>query len=213
MDERGVIEGVAVHGGVAEDGHEVVGVGARPAVLDHRVDVVGVFDERDRRLLHEGGVGGAERLEHVVGPAQQVVSVAGRDAQHVADHDDGQRRRDVLDEVAVAPLADGVDDGVAGQSHPVLHGPHPLGSEPLGDEPAAPHVLGRVEVDHHGQGGELGPDPLRAGKGLGVDRDLFDGRVAGRGPQVVGLVVVERGVGPHPGVGVVGLPAVEGAAE
>ena len=46
-----------------------------------------------------------ERLEHVVGPAQQVGAVLGRDAEHVADHDHRQRGGDVADEVALAPLA------------------------------------------------------------------------------------------------------------
>ena len=88
----------------------------------------------------------------------------------------------------------------------------PLGGEALRDEAAPAHVLGRVEFDHHRQRRELGPDALGARERLGVDRGLLDGGVAGGGPQVVGLVVVDGRVGPHPGVGVVGLPPVERAA-
>ena len=50
-------------------------------------------------------------LDHVVGPPQQIVAVLGRDAEHVADHDHRQRRREVADEVALAALAHAVDDG------------------------------------------------------------------------------------------------------
>ena len=71
------------------------------------------------------GVGRALRLEHVVGPPEQLVAVLGRDAEHVADHDDGQRRRDVVHEVAL-PRSQTLSM-MASQTtpEPVLHGRGP----------------------------------------------------------------------------------------
>ena len=48
--------------------------------------------------------------------SQQLGPVGRGDAEHVADHDDGQRRRDVGHEVAAALLAHLVDDGVADET-------------------------------------------------------------------------------------------------
>ena len=107
------LEPVAVDLGVHEHAHEVVGrvllalrdrVRAERGVLLHRV-------HRAEELLL--GRAAALRAHHVVGPAQQVVAVFGRDAEHVADQDHRQRRGDVADEVALALLADAVDDRVA----------------------------------------------------------------------------------------------------
>ncbi len=105
-------EAVAVDLGVHEHAHQVVGrrlltlrdgVRAERGVLGHgghRLDVLLV------------GCAPALRADHVVGPAQQVVAVLGRDAEHVADQDHRERRGDVADEVAFAALADLVDDRV-----------------------------------------------------------------------------------------------------
>ncbi len=106
VDERLVVERVAVYLGMAEHADEVVAVATGSPVLEDRMDVLGVLDERVGRVEHGVGVGGALALEHVVGPPQQVVAVVGRHAEHVADHDDGQRRRDVAHEVAATCCAD-----------------------------------------------------------------------------------------------------------
>ena len=92
-DEQGlvedvvVVEAVAVDLGVDEHAHQVVGgfgaplrdrVFAEAVVLDHRVHGRGVL--RFRRAA-------ALRAHHVVGPPEQVVTVLGCDAEHVADQD------------------------------------------------------------------------------------------------------------------------------
>ena len=68
--------------------------------------------------VHGVGVGRALGLEHVVGPLEQLGPVGRGHAEHVADHGDGQRRRDVGHEVALALLAHLVDDGVARRRGP-----------------------------------------------------------------------------------------------
>jgi subtilisin family serine protease len=101
-----------VDSGVAQHPDQIVGVARGPAVVEDGMDVLGVLDERGHRVLHQRRFGCALSLEHVVGPPQQVVAVGGRDPEQVADHDDRQRGRDVLDEVAAALLADLVEEGV-----------------------------------------------------------------------------------------------------
>ena len=108
-------EAVAVDLGVHEHAHEVVGRRAPDARATACVQNVGVARHGASiawtYLLV--GCAAALRAHHVVGPAQQVVAILGRDAEHVADQDHRQRRRDVADEVALAALAHLVDDRVA----------------------------------------------------------------------------------------------------
>ena len=59
----------------------------------------------------------AQALEHVVGPPQQVGPVLGPHAERVADHDHRQVGGDVVDEVGLALLADGVEDLVQASAH------------------------------------------------------------------------------------------------
>ena len=64
-------------------------------------------------LVDGAGFRRAERLQHVVGPPQEVVAILGRHTEHVADHDHRQGGGDLADEVGRARLADPVDDRVA----------------------------------------------------------------------------------------------------
>ena len=212
MDQGVVIERVAVDGGVTEDPDQVVNGAPAAPVLEDRVDVLRVLDEGVGRPLHQGGIGRPEGLEHVVGPAQEVVAVFGGHAEQVADDDDGKRGGDVPHQVAAPLLADVVDDGVALGPQVVLHGPHPLGGEPSETRRRRRTCSGASKSIIIGQRAVLGPDPPGVGERLGVDGRRLDAGIAGHGPQVVGLVVVDGGVGPHPGVGVVGLALVERAA-
>ena len=204
------VEPVAVDLGVDEHAHEVV-AGAGPAVGD---DVRGVG-----RVLAEGGAGGVEllgrgvdvlALHHVVGPAQEIGAVLGPHAERVADHDHGQVGGDVVDEVALAVLAHGVDDLGARPPHGRLAVADPLRGEAAVDELPALEVGGVVHVDHHRQGCEPGPDAAGVREDLRVAGDLLDVAVAGDAPD--GAVPVHGRVGPHPRQGVVVVAGPEVAA-
>ena len=131
--------------------------GLGPARRDQPGGVVRVADE---------GVGGpgagigiaGERAHHGVAPLEQHLAVLGREAQLVADHDQRQRGGDVPHEVALAPLADAVDDLVADRADLVLALAHPAGREAPVHELAPRPVLRVVHVDHHRDRTALGPD-------------------------------------------------------
>ena len=68
VDERPVVQRVAVDLGVAQHADEVVAVAGCPPILEHGMDVVRVLREGVGRVDHGVGVGRALALEHVVGP-------------------------------------------------------------------------------------------------------------------------------------------------
>ena len=161
-------EPVAVDLRVHEDAHEVVGrfllarrdgMRAERRVFRHRV-------HRGHELL----VGGAPalRTDEVVGPAQQIVAVFGCDAEHVADQDHRERRGDVAHEIALALLADLVDDRVGDGADLGLAGPYSTRREPLVDELAPLPVLGIVHVDHHRDRAVVRSDATRVRERGGV---------------------------------------------
>src|SRR5690606_3836654 len=113
LEEGVVVEPLAVDGGVGEGADEVV-AGAGAAVGDDGGGVLVEAGERVGGAVEQSGVVAAgQRPQHVVGPGQQLLAVLGREAEGVADHDERQLRGQVGDEVALAALADGVDDLVA----------------------------------------------------------------------------------------------------
>ena len=76
------------------------------------------------------------------------VPVLGRDAQHVADHDQGQRRGEVVAESHSPRSANGVDEVVAGRSDARRGGADPRRRERAAHEPSPLPMRGRVHVDH-----------------------------------------------------------------
>jgi hypothetical protein len=181
------------------------------ALLGHRGDVLGILHGRHGGAFHERRIWRAQGLQHVVRPAQQGVPVLGGHAQHVADHDHGQRSGDVVDEVGRALFAHPVDDGIADGADALFALADAFGGEALADQATAAHVFGGIEVDHHWQGVGVGPDTPGAGEGLGVFGDLLDIGVAGDPPDAGRLVEVGRGLGPHPGERRKRVTSVEGA--
>ena len=155
----------------------------------------------------------ALRAHHVVGPAQQVVAVFGRDAEHVADQHHRERRGDVAHEVALAPLAHPVDDRVALVADVVLAVADAAGREAAVHELAPLPVLGIVHVDHHRERTRVGPDAARVRERRRVLRRAEHRRVAREAPHVVRGVEVHGRVRAHPRVGRVRVAGVEGAVE
>jgi hypothetical protein len=210
-DDLVVGHAVAVDLGLHEHAHQVVrGLGA-PGLDDGggvgHVLAVGVGG------VHDHVVGGAAalRLEHVVGPAEQVAAVLGGHAQHVADHHHRQQRGDVVDEVALAALDHRVDDLVAHLAHLVGLVAHPAGGEAAVDQLAPAPVLGVVHVDHHRQRPVVGPDAPGVRERGRVLGDGLDVGVAADAPHLAGLVPVDRRVGAQPGVERVDVAGVERA--
>ena len=205
------IEPVPFDFGVDQGPDQVIGLLVPGALLGHGGDVLGVLHGGHHGLVRRPGVGGAERLQHVVGPTEEVVAVLGGHPQHVADDDHGQGGGDVPDEVGRPGLAHPVDDPVAYGPDALLALPDPPRGEALADQPAATEVLGGVGLDHHREGEPVGPDPAGVGESVGVLRDLPYVGVAGDAPHPRGLVEVGRGVVPHPGEGREGITGVERA--
>ena len=68
-----------------EHADEIVS-GSRLALGHHGEGILGELAERPCRPLDLFRLA-AQRGQHAVGPAQQLIAVSGRDAEHVADHD------------------------------------------------------------------------------------------------------------------------------
>jgi hypothetical protein len=194
-------EGVALDLGPEQDRHHVVlGVLLAPGR-----QVVGVGVE-----LHGGvegvvvaaGVLGVVGADEAVRPVEDLEPVLLGDAEDVGDDLEGELGGDVGDEVALALLADGVDDARRPVAHGVVELLDHAGREALVDEQPVPRVQRRVHVEHHlllhGEGlvvhvGDHGP-ALGRGEALPVAVDLDHVGVAGEAPEAgpVGLVLPER---------------------
>ena len=106
------------------------------------------IEGRERLLAGEDRV---ERLHDRARPLAQLIAVAAlRDAEHLGDHDEGQREREVGDEVHRSGAARG--DVVEVLVDELLHARVQLldraRREHLRHEPAQAVVVGRVEVEH-----------------------------------------------------------------
>jgi hypothetical protein len=110
-------------------GQVVLGFGLDIGVLDRRV------------LVGQQPLGGRE---HGVGPAPERADLAGGQAELLADHDAGQRERELLDELAAAAAGEGVDELVADALHVGDHLADPAGREDLVQQAAVAGVFGRV---------------------------------------------------------------------
>ncbi len=138
-----------------QGGHEVV-LGVGPPVVGDGVAVAVDLGGGGGAVLGGGlHVGVVEADQHVA-EVEHLVPVRLGQADHLADHLQRDLGRHLLDELALAPLAHRVDDGV-GPLHDLLLEPgDDAGGEALAHQPAVAVVLGAVHVEdrqaHLGQG-------------------------------------------------------------
>ena len=163
-----VTEPVTVDLGVRDRGYQVF-AGLVSPEFSEQVGIVVHLDERVLCRLHPGRVLGViPRPDQRVAPAEDLVTILGRNAGELADDDQRQLCGDVGDEVALAfrpdrieYLGDDLTDLVFEcRDHPWM--------EPFADEVAQPRMPGRVHVDQH---------QLRAVDRIG-DVHAFGGREA-----------------------------------
>ncbi|MBW3630732.1 MAG: hypothetical protein KY464_15750, partial [Gemmatimonadetes bacterium] len=170
-------------------------------------------------------VAGAERVVEPAGqhgrPVREAHVVLGGHTQHLADHGDGERVGEVLDQLQPPARVRGVQQ-VTGQL--LHHGPQPVDRprrERLAHQPAQPGVVRRVHEQERPGAGEPRPVllrqrrldrlPARRAAPVAADRAGAQQRVAVRvrGQQGEGAVGGDQ---PHPAVVGLGLVAVEGVA-
>ena len=94
-----------------------------------------------------GGRAGLQSAQNRERPAPERGAFGARDAQHVADQLDRQRRGEVADQVAGPPLGDGVQHLVDHRLDPWLERPERAGGEGRHQPLPDPGVIGRV-VEH-----------------------------------------------------------------
>ena len=127
LDDRLVVEPLAVDLGVAEQADEVGLLRLGPPVGDHAELQLPEPHARLHRRQRDLGFRIRRRgADEVVGPLQQVVVGARLEPEHVGDEEQRQRGGDVPHEVALAALAHLVDDLVADRSDARLVIGHPL---------------------------------------------------------------------------------------
>ncbi len=81
-------------------------------------------------------------------PSDEPVAVdADRDSEHVADHGDRQRKREVADQVDCALVLHTVDEVIHDRLDPRSHRLHLPPPEGLAEDLADPRVLGAIEMD------------------------------------------------------------------
>ena len=151
----------------------VAGHGPAPFDLDH--EVLGELHERLERLLVGLGVP-PEGRNRLLGPAPEQRSVAGRDAEHLADAAHGHGVGVVGGDVDLALGGEPVDQLVADRLDLGGHELDHPGAEPLAHDAPLAGVVGLVGVDEHADPVE-GDEPLRAralpaGEAGGVLEDL-----------------------------------------
>ena len=222
-------EAVAFLLGGDHRGQQVVG-GLASLPLDRRVDVGDHVVGRAHHLRDL--VGRRERLERRderVRPVAQLQAVGLRHAEHLGDHRERERERQVGDHVHLAAGGGGVEHPVHERLHvgeQLLDAPR---RERLADEPPDPGVVGRVDVEDRPRAAVAPLDPRGGehlltpvvGAVLLVDRQARVAQqpgavvVAGEGPRaeralVDGAQLAEAAVLV---VGVVEEPRLEGVEE
>lgn len=183
-------EVLAVVGGADEAGDEVLtgaGLGRQRRAL--AVDEVGEIAPHLLDRARDTAPRPAPVTDHHARPVPEVVLVLPGDAEQVADGVDGQRERELVDQVGGPRGGEPVDEAVGELLHPGRELGDPAGRERLADQSPQPGVVRRVDVQQVGH--QLG---------LALPRN------AGLAPGVRGLVVVRRVLG-QPRVGQ-GLPGV-----
>ncbi len=221
-------------GGADEAGDEVLaGRGLGGQCLALLVDQLG---EVAAHLLDGPGDPAARPAavpDHHARPVPEVVLVLARDAEQVADGVDGQRERELVDEVGGALRGEPVDEVVGQLLHPGRELGDPAGRERLADQPAQPGVVRRVDVQQMGHqlGLALAGDAgLALGvRGLVVMRRVLAQPLVGQGLSGIGVPGDQPGLHPagqprpvhrrvlaQPGVGRVGvggeLPGEQGGS-
>ena len=146
--ELDVVEALAVDLGLHERGHDVVARVAA-AVGGHRVAQRVDLDRRPARVRRELLVVGiVARADEVVGQLEHPGPLLGLEADHLADHLHRDLGGDLLDELALAPLAHVVDDdGSARRSISSTSVAIIRGVNALRHQAAVAVVLGRVHVE------------------------------------------------------------------
>ena len=157
-----------------------------------------------------------QRPEQTVGEVEDVRVVGGRDAEHVADHDERQLRGEVVAEVALPALAEPVDQAIGERTDPRLVIPDPRRREAPVHELAALGVVGRILVHHPRHRPALHPRALGAGEHGRVPTDGADALPGDDTPHAVALVTDDRRDraqlpvdGPGPGAEERGVEEVE----
>ncbi len=191
--------------GPGEDADDVVG-GRLAALRDQLEAHLGELAERDRGAVELGGVAlVAVAGHHGVGPPVHPVAGGRVEAHHLADHDERDVGRHLLDEVDLAAVLDLVDD-LVGQVADVGHQlADPAGGEAPVDQAPLAGVLGVVEGDERHVGGHLRPHALGRGPQVGPPGDVEDVGVAADDPQVVDLVAVQGRLVAQPAVRLPGV--------
>ncbi len=199
----------AVDLGGAQRGEQVV-PGLLPAPLDHRDHVLGELLAGALPGRHDRGVARqvAEERDDVGVPAVEALVVRPVQAQHVGDDQDGEARRERLDEVGLPGVPEGVDElaGVAlDDGQELLLEVRP--AEGRSDQGPAHRVFPAAELeDGPAVDGLQLPVVVLGGELLGpVLEDALDVLVPGDEIASRGLVVDQGGTLAHRPVGPVGI--------
>ncbi|MDP9609496.1 hypothetical protein JOF35_001773 [Streptomyces demainii] len=141
--------------------------------------------------------------DHRAGPVPEVVLVLARHPEQIADRVDGEGEGELVDEVRLPPLLEGVDEPIGEDLDPGSERGHPARGERLRHQPPQPGVVRGIDIEQMCH-------QLRAP--FAGDADL----ALGVGRRAVPLGVLgEPGVGQRlPGIGVTGhQPGVDTAGQ
>ena len=176
-DELGGAEPLAVFLDRDQGGQQaLVGIGAAPG---HQVPQVGGQGQLRRARLALGGQGGL-RFEgggDGVAPGPEAGLVLSRDAEQVADHRDGQREGQPVDEVEASRGAGRGEEPAGDLADPRLKTGYRLRGEGTGHEAPDAGVVGRVHRE------QVGGGKLPAGVAGRVGRRLVTALVHGGGAE------------------------------
>jgi hypothetical protein len=143
-----------------------------------------------------GVMNGSSVFVSVVRPAADLVAVIGGHAQHLGDHTERQREREVDDDVHRPARRDPVERLVDQSLHPGPQALDRLRCERLRYKPAEAVVVGRVEVEHRPPSPAAVarhlPQLLHPGQGVGVGFLDAEGGIAQDPDDVVVPAQVPR---------------------
>jgi hypothetical protein len=192
VDDVLEVDVLAVGPALDEQAHEIVAGGAS-TVLDRSRSELAESAIRLCRGQHRFRIGVADqRAQHVVGPLEQRGALGLGKAEHVADHVHRQPGREIPDRVALAALADVVDDALAPGVDRVDGLGQPTRGEAAVDHVAAPLVLRAVLVDHHRDCRVVRSDPAAVAEQIRVQGDVLEIGVDGDAPHLT--VPIDRRV-------------------